>query len=116
MTQSIVIAVDGTAASGKGTLAKELARHFGFAHLDSGSLYRLTALGVIRSGGDPKIEADAVAAADRIDPAQSDSPTSDGRRSARRPRSSRLSRPCARACSNSNATSLPNRRAAPKVP
>ncbi len=38
---SIVIAVDGTAASGKGTLAKRLARHFQFAHLDSGSLYRL---------------------------------------------------------------------------
>jgi len=36
--QSIVIAVDGTAASGKGTLAKKLASHFGFAHLDSGAL------------------------------------------------------------------------------
>ena len=43
---SIVIAVDGTAASGKGTLAKKLAAHFGFAHLDSGALYRLTALSV----------------------------------------------------------------------
>ena len=40
---SIVIAVDGTAASGKGTLAKKLAAHFGFAHLDSGALYRLAA-------------------------------------------------------------------------
>ncbi len=48
MTAPVVIAVDGTAASGKGTLAKKLARHFGFAHLDSGSLYRLTALAVIR--------------------------------------------------------------------
>ena len=45
MSKSIVIAVDGTAASGKGTLAKKLAAHFGFAHLDSGALYRLTALG-----------------------------------------------------------------------
>ncbi|MGD0142538.1 MAG: (d)CMP kinase [Rhizomicrobium sp.] len=70
----MVIAVDGTAASGKGTLAKRLARHFGFAHLDSGSLYRLVALGVIRASGDPKNEADAIAAANRIDPAQSDSP------------------------------------------
>ena len=70
----VVIAVDGTAASGKGTLAKRLARHFGFAHLDSGSLYRLTALGVLRASGDPKNQADAVAAAGRIDPAQSDSP------------------------------------------
>jgi cytidylate kinase len=74
MTTSVVIAVDGTAASGKGTLAKRLARLFGFAHLDSGSLYRLVALGVIRASGDPKNEADAIAAANRIDPAQSDSP------------------------------------------
>jgi cytidylate kinase len=74
MTKPVVIAVDGTAASGKGTLAKKLARHFGFAHLDSGSLYRLTALGVIRASGDPKNEAEAVAAAGRIDPALSDSP------------------------------------------
>jgi cytidylate kinase len=67
---SIVIAVDGTAASGKGTLAKKLATHFGFHHLDSGSLYRLTALGVIDAGGDPNNEADAVTAARAIDPAK----------------------------------------------
>jgi cytidylate kinase len=65
-----VIAVDGTAASGKGTLAKKLASHFGFAHLDSGSLYRLVALGVIEAGGDPKKEADAVTSAKAIDPAR----------------------------------------------
>ncbi len=64
---SIVIAVDGTAASGKGTLAKALARHFGFAHLDSGSLYRLTALAVQEAGGDPAKEGDAVAASHAID-------------------------------------------------
>jgi cytidylate kinase len=64
---TIVIAVDGTAASGKGTLAKLLARHFGFAHLDSGSLYRLTALAVQEAGGDPAKEADAIAAAHAID-------------------------------------------------
>jgi CMP/dCMP kinase len=63
---SIVIAVDGTAASGKGTLAKKLARHFSFAHLDSGSLYRLVALAVLESGG-PASEAEAVAAAHAID-------------------------------------------------
>lgn len=74
MTAPVVIAVDGTAASGKGTLAKKLARHFGFAHLDSGSLYRLTALAVIRAAGDPKNEADAVAAASGIDPTQKDNP------------------------------------------
>jgi len=60
---SIVIAVDGTAASGKGTLAKKLAQHFGFAHLDSGSLYRLVALKVHRAGGRPDNEEDAVRAA-----------------------------------------------------
>jgi cytidylate kinase len=67
---SIVIAVDGTAASGKGTLAKKLAAHFGFHHLDSGSLYRLTALGVIDAGGDPNSEADAVKVARAIDPSK----------------------------------------------
>jgi cytidylate kinase len=67
---SVVIAVDGTAASGKGTLAKKLAAHFGFHHLDSGSLYRLTALGVIDAGGDPNNEADAYKAARAIDPSK----------------------------------------------
>ncbi len=64
---SIVIAVDGTAASGKGTLAKKLAAHFGFAHLDSGALYRLTALSVRDKGGDPSSEADALKGAQTID-------------------------------------------------
>ena len=64
---SIVIAVDGTAASGKGTLAKKLAAHFGFAHLDSGALYRLTALSVLDKGGDPANEADALKGAQTID-------------------------------------------------
>jgi cytidylate kinase len=64
---SIVIAVDGTAASGKGTLAKLLARHFAFAHLDSGSLYRLVALAVLEAKGDPAKEGDAVAAAHALD-------------------------------------------------
>lgn len=64
---SIVIAVDGTAASGKGTLAKRLARHFNFAHMDSGALYRLTALAVLEQHGDPANEADAVKGARTID-------------------------------------------------
>jgi len=64
---SVVIAVDGTAASGKGTLAKKLAAHFGFAHLDSGALYRLTALAVLTAGGDPKSGADALHGAQSID-------------------------------------------------
>ena len=64
---NIVIAVDGTAASGKGTLAKKLAAHYGFAHLDSGALYRLTALAVLTAHGDPSCEADAVRGAQTID-------------------------------------------------
>jgi cytidylate kinase len=71
---TIVIAVDGTAASGKGTLAKKLARHFGFAHLDSGSLYRLVALGVMEAHGDPNNEAAAVKAAIAVDPARAGDP------------------------------------------
>ena len=61
-----IIAVDGTAASGKGTLAKKLAAHFGIPHLDSGALYRLTALGVLEVGGDPTSEAAAVKAAKAV--------------------------------------------------
>jgi CMP/dCMP kinase len=67
VTKTIIIAVDGTAASGKGTLAKRLAAHFGFAHLDSGALYRLTALAVLQANGDPKSEADALRGAQSID-------------------------------------------------
>jgi len=67
VSNSIVIAVDGTAASGKGTLAKLLAKHFAFAHLDSGSLYRLVALAVLEAKGDPAKEGDAVAAAHALD-------------------------------------------------
>ena len=67
MKRPIVIAVDGTAASGKGTLAKKLAAHFGFAHLDSGALYRLTALAVLEAKGDPQNQADALKGAPSID-------------------------------------------------
>lgn len=62
-----IIAIDGTAACGKGTLAKKLAEHYGFAHLDSGALYRLVALGVLASGGNPSNAADATRAARAID-------------------------------------------------
>jgi len=71
---SIVIAVDGSAASGKGTLAKRLAVHFGFHHLDSGSLYRLVALGVLEAGGNPNSESDAIKAARAVDPAKTADP------------------------------------------
>jgi len=63
-----VVAVDGTAASGKGTLALRLADYFHFAHLDSGLLYRLVALRVLRGGHHPGDEPSAAAAACGIDP------------------------------------------------
>jgi CMP/dCMP kinase len=71
---TIIIAVDGTAASGKGTLAKKLAAHFGFHYLDTGALYRLVGVGVAEAGGDPNNEADALAAARALDPARANDP------------------------------------------
>lgn len=47
-----IIAIDGTFSSGKGTIAKRLAGHFGFAHLDTGKLYRATAAKVLANNGD----------------------------------------------------------------
>lgn len=58
----MIIAVDGPAASGKGTIARALARHYGLPHLDTGLLYRAVAMTVQRLGLDPAAEADAVAA------------------------------------------------------
>ena len=60
----MIIAVDGPAASGKGTIAKALARHFGLPHLDTGLLYRAVALNLLRWGGDPDSEFAAARAAD----------------------------------------------------
>lgn len=53
MTTLPVIAIDGPAASGKGTIARRLAAALGFAHLDTGTLYRVVGLAVLRAGGDP---------------------------------------------------------------
>ncbi len=64
---SVIIAVDGPAASGKGTISRRLAKHFHFAHMDSGALYRLTALAVLEASGDPTLEADALSGAATID-------------------------------------------------
>jgi cytidylate kinase len=68
---AIVIAVDGPAASGKGTIARALARHFGLPHMDTGLLYRAVALNLWRWGGDPSSEFEALRACDMlsIDPA-----------------------------------------------
>ena len=67
----ILIAVDGPAASGKGTIAKALARHFRLPHMDTGMLYRSVALTMFRFGGDPASEFEAVRACEgvaQIDP------------------------------------------------
>ena len=63
----MIIAVDGPAASGKGTIARALARHYGLPHLDTGLLYRAVATRVLRDGMDPTREADCVAACDFSD-------------------------------------------------
>ena len=65
-----VIAVDGPAASGKGTIARALAAHFELPHMDTGLLYRAVALNLWRWGGDPASEFEALRAADmlNIDP------------------------------------------------
>lgn len=65
----VIIAIDGTAASGKGTLAKRLAEHLGFAVLDTGLLYRRVALTLIRQGLPTDSREAAIAAARSLDPA-----------------------------------------------
>ncbi|MBY6128964.1 (d)CMP kinase [Qipengyuania aquimaris] len=58
----MIIAVDGPTASGKGTIAKALAEHFGLPHLDTGLLYRAVGYQCARDGGEPNSLADALAA------------------------------------------------------
>ena len=59
----VVIAIDGPAAAGKGTLARRLARHFGYAYLDTGLLYRAVGVKALESGADPSDAAAATEAA-----------------------------------------------------
>ena len=68
----MIIAIDGPAASGKGTLAKKLAVHYGLRHLDTGLLYRAVALAVLTAGHKPGDRDTAIAAAKTIDPAKFD--------------------------------------------
>lgn len=62
----MIIAVDGPAASGKGTIAKALAVHYGLPHLDTGLLYRAVGLAVLEGGGDPASPDDALHAANHL--------------------------------------------------
>ena len=61
-----IIAVDGPAASGKGTIARALARHFDLPFMDTGLLHRAVALNLWRWGGDPADEFEALRAADDL--------------------------------------------------
>ncbi len=64
--QALVIAVDGPAASGKGTIARGLAQRFDLPHMDTGLLYRAVALNLWRWGGDPGNEFEALRACDML--------------------------------------------------
>jgi CMP/dCMP kinase len=60
----MIVAVDGPAASGKGTIARAIARHYGLPHMDTGLLYRAAALNLLAMGGDPESEFAASRACD----------------------------------------------------
>jgi len=68
----MIIAIDGPAASGKGTLGKRLAAHYGLRHLDSGLLYRAVAKAVLDAGQPAGDRGAAIAAAKALDPTRID--------------------------------------------
>ena len=70
----MIIAIDGPAASGKGTLGKRLAEHYGLRHLDTGLIYRAVAKALLDGGHSPGNRARAVAAAEALDPTRFDEP------------------------------------------
>src|SRR3954451_25076556 len=65
---AMIIAIDGPAASGKGTLGKRLAHHYGYRHLDTGVIYRAVAKSLLDAGADLTNEMLAVSAALELDP------------------------------------------------
>lgn len=65
----MIIAIDGPAASGKGTLGKRLAAHYGLRHLDTGLIYRAVAKALLDAGREPGDTEAAIAAAKALDPA-----------------------------------------------
>ena len=74
----MIIAIDGPSASGKGTLAKRLAAHLSFAHLDTGKIYRAVGHEVIRQGGDPEDERTALLVAQTLNPVALSDPALSG--------------------------------------
>jgi CMP/dCMP kinase len=71
----MIIAIDGPAASGKGTLGKRLAAHYGLRHLDTGLIYRAVAKAVLDAGRQPNDLEAATAAAEALDPSRFDEAT-----------------------------------------
>jgi cytidylate kinase len=71
----VIIAIDGPAASGKGTLGKKLAAHYGLRHLDTGLIYRAVAKSLLDAGKRPDDKSAAIAAAQALDPARFDEAT-----------------------------------------
>ena len=70
----MIIAIDGPAASGKGTLGRRLADHFGLRHMDTGLLYRAVGFAVLQSGSDPTNAVAAEAAARALKPEDLETP------------------------------------------
>ena len=68
----MIIAIDGPAASGKGTVAKRLAVHYGLRHLDTGLLYRAVGASLLEAGHRPDDRAHAIAAARALNPSRFD--------------------------------------------
>jgi len=68
----MIIAIDGPAASGKGTIGKQLAARYGLRHLDTGLIYRAVAKAMLDAGHDPNDKPRAIAAAKALDPSQLD--------------------------------------------
>jgi cytidylate kinase len=68
----MIIAIDGPAASGKGTLGRRLAGHYGLRHLDTGLIYRAVAKALLDAGHSPEDRARARAAAEALDPSRFD--------------------------------------------
>ena len=71
----MLIAIDGPAASGKGTLGRLIAAHYGLPHLDTGKLYRAVARDTLAAGASPSDAHTALEAAKALDPATLDDPT-----------------------------------------
>jgi dephospho-CoA kinase len=106
----VIIAVDGPTASGKGTIAKALARHYGLPHLDTGLLYRAVGWQVAHTGGDPD-KADDALAATAFPEALLDEPELRSEATGSLPAACRSTPPCAPRCWSGSARS-PTSRAA----